>query len=96
MLKILSKNSSAIELNNSEPNKIVETVKKHIFNDNCENLTFDISHLNLLDACKISVLCSTEHYLKYPKGKINWLVSSKNVEDFTSSMNLGNAKYLLK
>jgi hypothetical protein len=38
-------------------------------------------------------MCSTKHYIKYPEGKIHWLVSSCMVKDFTKDMSLGNSEY---
>ena len=32
-------------------------------------------------------------YLKYPVGKINWLVNSKTVKDYSDNMNLGNSEF---
>ncbi len=96
MLKILSQKKSTLMLNDSEPNKIVESVKKYITTSGCKNLTVDISGMNIIDACKISVLCSTEHYLQHPDGQINWVVSSSSVEKMVSSMGLGNSSFLYK
>jgi hypothetical protein len=96
MLKLLCQNSSPMVLDNLEPHKIVEAINEHIMDLGCENITFDISNLSIMDACRVSVLCSTEHYLRFPAGKINWIVTSNKVKLFTSSMNLGNAEYLLK
>lgn len=96
MLKILSQNNSTIMLNDSEPNKIVETIKEYITNSEGESLTVDISRMNLLDACRISVMCSTEHYLKHPEGQINWVVASSSVEKMVSAMGLGNSSFLCK
>lgn len=96
MLKILSQNNSAMMLNDSEPNKIVEAVKDYIEESGDKNITVDISQMSLLDACKISVLCSTEQYIKNPEGTINWVVSSESVEKMVSSMGLGNSSFLCK
>lgn len=96
MLKILSQNNSAMMLNDSEPNKIVEAVKGYIDESGDKNITIDISQMSLLDACKISVLCSTEQYIKNPEGSINWVVSSESVEKMVSSMGLGNSSFLCK
>ena len=49
--------------------------------------------MNVIDACFVSTLCSAKHYVKYPEGKINWLVSSDLVRDFTTDMSLGNSEY---
>ena len=49
--------------------------------------------MNIIDACYVSTMCSTKHYIKYPDGKINWLVSSELVKDFSKDMSLGNSEY---
>ena len=94
MLKILDKNTPILMLESSEPYKIVETVNEYISNSGSKEITIDISHINLLDACKISVLCSTETYLKYPQHKINWIVGSESVKLMTASMGLGNSSFI--
>ena len=96
MLKILTQNKSTMMLNDLEPNKIVEAVKGYIEKSGEKNVTVDISQMSLLDACKISVLCSTEQYLQNPEGTINWVVSSESVEKMISSMGLGNSTFLCK
>ena len=94
MLKISNNNNTALVLKNSEPYKIVETVKEYISNSGSDEITIDISHINLIDACKISVLCSTEMYLKNPQHKINWVVASQTIELMTSALGLGNSSFI--
>lgn len=96
MLKQLGENHSTLVLDDSESNKFVETLSEYIKSAESEYLTVDISRMNIIDACKISVLGSTEHYLKHPQGKINWVVSSSCVENMVSSMGLGNSSFLCK
>lgn len=96
MLQIFSKNISTIVLDNINPQTNIDMINEHIKQCSCQNMTVDIRRLNLIDACKVSTLCSTTHYMKYPDGKINWIVNSKKVKDYTDSMNLGNSSYLLK
>lgn len=96
MLKILSQNPSTLTLNDSEPNKIVDTLKEYMDTSAAEYMTVDISNMNIMDACRISVLASTEHYLKHPKGKINWVVSSSSVAQMVSAMGLGNSDFICK
>lgn len=96
MLQIFSDNLSTIIIDNNNPQKNIDMINEHIKLCNCENMTVDIRKLNLMDACKISALCSTTHYMKYPEGKINWIVNSKKVKDYTDSMNLGNSFYHTK
>ena len=95
MLKILSQNPSTIKLKDSEPNKILSSLKEYMSRPESEFSTIDISDMNMIDACRISVLVSTEHYINHPTGKINWIVSSNSVEKFVSPVGLGNSSFLL-
>ena len=83
-------------LENFKPETIIDSVNKRIKKSNCEFMSVDISFLNVMDAMRVSTLCSTNHYVKYPNGKINWYVSSPEVERFSSALNLGNSKYVIK
>lgn len=94
MLQIISPKDSKIILENNTPQKNIDMVKEHIKLCNCEHMTVDITRLNLMDACMVSTLCSAEHYVKYPQGQIKWIVNTKDVENFTSDMGLGNNKFI--
>ncbi|MBQ6516721.1 hypothetical protein IJI31_06030 [bacterium] len=76
--------------------KIINAVNSQIEKRNTNNVTVDISFLNVLDACKVSMLCATENYRKNPERKISWIVNSKDVEIFTNSMNVGNSEFIIK
>lgn len=89
-------NISTIVLNSNYSNKNLEYLNSYIDTNNCTNITVDISALNILDASKVATLGSTIHYIKYPEGKINWIVNSAKVKDYTSSMNLGNSRFIYK
>lgn len=93
MLQIISPQDSKIIVQNQSPQRNIDMINEHIKLCHCENMTIDISNLNIIDACSISTLCSAEHYLKYPNGKINWIVNSKAVEEYTSPISIGNSKY---
>ena len=54
-----------------------------------------IAFMNILDACFVTTMCSTKHFIKYPQGKINWKVSSDLINDFTGRLSLGNDRYLI-
>lgn len=69
---------------------LVEEIKKYITEHDCPQLSMDISHLNIMDASKITILCSTYHWTKYPNGKINWKIGSSEVRDLVKPLNLGN------
>ena len=93
MLQIISQQDSKIVVTPQSPDKTVDMINDYIKLSSCKNMTVDITKLNVIDACMVSTLCSTEHYLKYPDGKINWLVNSKAVKDYNADFNLGNSEY---
>lgn len=74
----------------------INSVKKHIEATDCKHLKMDISSMNALEASKIVALCSTNHYLKYPKGIVDCLVKSKNIIDLVKPLILDNMKFLVK
>ena len=80
--------------NTKNPEQAVEYINSYIDKAKCEEFTVDISFMNIIDACYVSTMCSTKHYIKYPEGRINWQVSSSKVEEFTKNMSLGNSKFI--
>lgn len=79
----------------ANPAEAVEYINKYIDSYFCENMSIDISFMNVLDACYVSTLCSTKHFVKYPNGKINWKISSESVSEFNKNLCLGNSNYIL-
>jgi len=79
--------------NTANPDQAIEYINSYIEKTKCEEFSVDISFMNLIDTCYVSTMCSTKHYIKYPEGKIHWLVSSGMVKDFTKDMSLGNSEY---
>ena len=92
-MKQLIPQSETIIPNSYNPLEIVGALNDYIERYSCENMSVDISFMNIPDACYVSSLCSTTNYIKYPDGKINWKVSSQQVKEFTDSLNLGNSNY---
>ena len=72
--------------------KLVESIKNYIFENDCPQLSMDISHLNIIDASKVTILCSTYHYAKYPHGEITWKINSNEVKNIIKPLNLGNIR----
>ena len=95
MLQIISPKSTKIVVDAQNPEKNIDMIKTHIKNVDCKNMTVDISSINIMDACMLATICSTEHYLKYPDGKINWIVNSGKIEEYTSQTSLGNTIFKL-
>lgn len=94
MLQLLPKNDTLIP-NTSNPTETIEFISGYIERYQCENMSVDISFMNILDACHVSTMCSTKHYIKYPNGKINWIISSNLIKEFNKDLDLGNCNYIL-
>ena len=84
-----------LNLNSVNPAEAVDYINKYIDEKSCEFMSIDLSSMNVLDACYITTLCSTKHYIKYPNGKIEWKVSSDAVKEFNKDLELGNNSYIL-
>ena len=75
------------------PQQAVEYINSYIDNAKSEKFSVDISFMNVIDACYVSTLCSTNHFIKFPQGEINWFVSSGFIENNTKNLLLGNSRY---
>lgn len=94
MLQLLPK-SDTLTPNSTNPNEAVAYINSYIEKYHCENMNIDVSFMNILDACYVSTMCSTTHFIKYPNGKINWKISSDLVREFNKNLELGNSEYVL-
>ncbi len=94
MLQLLPQ-SDTLTPNSTNPNEAVAFINSYIEKYHCENMSVDISFMNVLDACFVSSMCSTNHYIKYPNGKINWKISSELVKELNKSLELGNSGYII-
>ena len=70
--------------------EIIDFVKAYILSNNCAFLKLDISRLNLIDASKVVLLCSTFHYTKYQQGKIKFVVANEEIEKIIEPLLLKN------
>lgn len=95
MLLKLPQLKETLTLNSANPTNTVDYINSYIEKNNCEYMSIDLSSMNVLDACYVTTLCSTKHYIKYPNGKIEWKVSSEAVRNFNKDLDLGNCEYLL-
>ena len=94
MLQLLPK-SDTLTPNSTNPNEAVAYINSYIEKYHCENMNIDVSFMNILDACYVSTMCSTTHFIKYPNGKINWKISSDLVREFNKNLELGNSEYVI-
>ena len=95
MLNKLPQLEKTLTPNSANPTDAVEYINSYIENYSCENMSVDISFMNIIDACYVSTLCATKHFQKYPTGKINWKISSDAVREFNKDLELGNSNYIL-
>ena len=95
MLNKLPQLQETLTPNSANPAEAVDYINSYIDSFSCENMSVDISFMNVLDACYVSTLCATKHFTKYPNGKINWKVSSETVREFNKDLDLGNNCYVL-
>lgn len=77
------------------PVETADYISSYIENNYCENLSVDISYLNILDSNYVVTLASTKHYIKYPNGKITWKISSELIKNLNEYLELGNCEYIL-
>lgn len=96
MLNKLPQLQKTIVYNGENSIEIIEYINSYIEKNYCESITFDISTLNIIDSIHVTTLCSTKHYIKYPKGEIRWIVSSTMIQDLNKDLELGNSTYILK
>lgn len=75
--------------------EIVSKINSFIDNTSCETMSVDISLMNIIDACYVSTLCSTKHFIKYPEGRIKWKISSEIVREFNKDFEMGNCEYII-
>lgn len=92
MLQLLPQNDTLIP-QTTNPREAVAFINNYIEKYHCEKMSVDISFMNVFDACYVSTLCSTKHYIKYPDGKIEWKIPSESVKAFSKCLDLGNSKF---
>ena len=93
MLNKLPQFQETLIPNSVVPQEAVDYISSYIDKHSCEKLNIDISLMNVIDACYVSTLCATKHFMKYPNGRINWKVASKMIKEFNKDLNLGNSYY---
>jgi len=87
--------SDIITPDSYNPTEIIDYISSYIDTHHCEDLCVELSYMNVLDACRVSTICSTKHYIKYPNGKISWKISSELIREFNKDLELGNSEYIL-
>lgn len=93
MLKIERYNDNILD--------VIEDTKEFILKNDCFFLSIDISGLNLIDATKVCILCSTFHYAKYcgldiVGAKIKWIVKDAMTKSQIELLKLDNVEIEIK
>lgn len=94
MKQAILKNNFLFAEQGNDTVSLVNSINDYISNNNCSKLSLDISHLNIIDASKVTILCSTYHWSKYPDGKISWKINSSEIEDIVNPLSLGNIQLI--
>lgn len=76
--------------------QVIDEVKKYILEKECTSLTVDASRMNMIDATKTCILCSTFHFAKYPEGSMLWLVHDKETMFNIRTLRLKNISLEVK
>jgi len=95
MIQLLPQTESLTQIS-VNPADAVEHINSYIDRNACKKMSVDISFMNILDACYVSALCSTKHFIKYPDGQISWKISSALVKEFNKDLEIGNVSYEIK
>ena len=95
MLKRIPQYKGLLTPNSANPIEVVDFITSYIDSHPCENISIDISFMNIIDSCYVTTLCATKHFSKYPNGSINWKVSSNKFKEFNKALELGNNSYIL-
>lgn len=69
---------------------MIETIETFLSKTNVNQAFVDISDMNMLDALRTSVLCSTKFFAKYPDKKICWSVKDEETKKAISYFMLNN------
>jgi len=77
-------------------NEVIECIKGFINKNKCDEFEADISLLNLIDASKTALLCSTYHFAKYPEGRIYWDLRDEQTRTLITPMQLRNMELRVK
>ncbi len=77
-------------------NEIIEKAENFLRKTNCQKVSIDISNLNLIDACKVALICSTKFFTKYPNKKISWSVKDEETKRNISNLMLRNMELKIK
>ncbi len=79
-----------------ENNKMIEKIENFLRKSQEQKTIIDISNLNLIDATKTAIICSTHLFTKYPDKKICWSVKDEETKKTISNLMLKNMELEIK
>ena len=80
----------------SQVSEVIDRIKSFINKHKCDEFEADISLLNLIDASRTALLCSTYHFSKYPQGRIYWDLRDEQTKELIAPMQLMNMELRVK
>lgn len=75
---------------------LFENIENFLKKTRQDNISVDISDLNLIDASRTALLCSTRFFAKYPDKKIRWSVADEETKSVISNLKLNNMELDIK
>ncbi len=78
----------------NELSDITEEFKNFIKVSHSDEITLDLSALNIIESLKVLVLSSAYYFQKYPQGKIKCKTYSKNMDNVASGLITGNIEFI--
>ena len=78
----------------SDFDRALEDVKQYLSRCDCQELSVDLSEMNIFDAAKFLVVSSALHYGKYPHGKIRCRCMSDEISDVIGGISMSNLELI--
>lgn len=75
---------------------VFESIEIFLKKTRQDKLEVDISELNLIEASRMALLCSTRFFAKYPDKKIRWSVADEETKKIISNLKLNNMELGIK
>ncbi len=85
-----------LKLKKTNTQKAIDEIEDYLFNTKEKDASVDISDLNLIDASRCAILCSTKLFAQYPNKKIFWSIRDEQTKKMISNLRLQNMELEIK
>jgi hypothetical protein len=76
--------------------ELMQSIKNTIINNDCKDMSIDLSGFNLIYASQIGILTGIQHFIKYPDGSLEIIVDSEEAKNMIVLLNIANANVVVK